>query len=697
LLYARSIAVVGASDSRKKMGGRVLLFLLRYGYDGRIYPLNPQSDEIFGLRCYPDIRSLPEAPDVVIMAIPKQLIYDPIAQCCERGVKNAVIISGGFAEIGDAGRSSQEKLKSLIQGSSLRVVGPNVIGVISTPNRMPIAATAGLEAGVLLDGSIGFVSQSGAMAGSFFNRAQDRNLGLRYMVSVGNEVDLELSDFVDYMIDDPGTSAIVCFVEGVRKAQRFIEVAEKAVQAGKPIIVLKVGCSERGSRAARSHTASLTGSDATYDAIFKQKGIIRVDTFDGLVETALLFSKTKAPAGEGLGVVSNSGGACGLLSDRSAAVGLSLPDLTPEVAARIAETMGLETIQNPVDTWAQQTGHPDMARVLAAYDTDPKITAVLGALGTSPDLDQVGQDLAAYARAGRKPVIAVPLAGSVALQATRHLDDTSAAVLSGIDETLKAIKGWFWRARFQAAAAERAEMPAGPPPQTIEKIRTCLAKRSGALTEPEAKQILAAYCIPITTEMVATSAADAAAAATRIGFPVVLKIVSPEITHKTEAKGIRLNLASEATVRAAYDDIMANARAYRPGARCEGVLVQEMVPGGLETIIGMSKDADFGPNIVFGLGGVFVELLRDVAVRHAPLNRWDAREMVREIRSYAVLEGARGQSRRDIAAIEDVILKLSRLAADLGDLIEEIDVNPLIVLADGAGAKAVDALMILKG
>jgi acetyltransferase len=291
----------------------------------------------------------------------------------------------------------------------------------------------------------------------------------------------------------------------------------------------------------------------------------------------------------------------------------------------------------------------------------------------------------------------MPLAGSVAQLATRFLDEVNAPVLSGTDEALKAIKCWFGHARFRAAAAERAEAQAGAPAQAVDKIRTRLTGRRGALTEPEAKQILAAYGIPITSEAVATSADEAAAAASRIGFPVALKIVSPEITHKTEAKGIRLNLGSETAVRTAYDEIVASARAFRSDAHIEGVLVQEMVPGGLETIVGMSKDADFGPNIVFGLGGIFVELLRDVAVRHVPLNRWDAREIVQEIRSYAILEGARGQSRRDIAAIEDVIQKLSQLAADLGDLIDEIDLNPLIVLADGAGAKVVDALMILKG
>jgi acetyltransferase len=359
--------------------------------------------------------------------------------------------------------------------------------------------------------------------------------------------------------------------------------------------------------------------------------------------------------------------------------------------------MGLDRIQNPVDTGGQQAGHADiMTRVLAAYDADPKISAVLAALATSPNLERAGQALAAYARTGSKPVIAMALAGSVALQATRPLDEVNVPVLSGTDEALKAIRCWFWQARFQRTAQERAEPFACASAPTVETIRVGLAGRHGALTEPEAKRILADYGIPITDEAVATSADEAAEAASRIGFPVVLKIVSPQITHKTEAKGIQLNLTSEAAVRAAYDEIVANARAYRPDAHIEGVLVQEMVPGGLETIVGMSIDRDFGSTIVFGLGGIFVELLRDVAVRHVPLNHWDARQMVREIRSYAILEGARGQPRRDITAVEDVILKLSRLAADLGDLIEEIDVNPLIVLADGAGAKVVDALMVLK-
>ncbi|MGQ9676143.1 MAG: acetate--CoA ligase family protein [Chloroflexota bacterium] len=699
LLYPRSIGVIGASDAMNKWGGRILTYLINYGYRGTVYPVNSKYREVMGLRCYPDLRSLPQAPDTVVMAVPNRFIPDLIKECAEIGARNAVIITSGFAETGEAGRGRQEEVKRLARQAGLRIVGPNCLGITSSSHRMALTASLALQAGVLLEGSIGFVSQSGAMAGSFLNRAQDRGIGLRYMISTGNEVDLELAEFIDYMVDDPGTEVIAAFIEGARNPGRLLKAFSKALQVNKPIVVLKVGRSERGSRSARSHTAALTGSDTAYDAIFKQNGVIRVDTFDGLLDTIKLLSKARLPKGSGIGVVTSSGGACGLISDRSQEIGVDIPDLTPTIAAEIAEAMGLDSVENPIDVGSAQSGGPEgevLLRIIKGYDADPKISALLAVLTTMPGLKPTGEALAAYARTDRKPVIVLSTAGSVADEALRIVEEAGIPVFQTMDEGLKAIKGWVWRARFMSGAEARTISSSRGPAPDVAAIKASLAGKKSALTEPEAKAILAAYGIPITKETVATSGRQAARIAREIGFPVALKIVSPDILHKTEAGGIKLNLKSEREVLAAFDEVMASARACKPTPRIEGALVQEMVSDGVEAIVGMSKDRDFGPTLMFGLGGVFVELLKDVAVRLAPINAWDASEMVREIKSYRVLEGLRGRAPRDVAAIEDVLLKLSRLTSDLADLIDEIDINPLMVLADGRGARAVDALIVLK-
>lgn len=696
LLYPSSVAVVGASESETKFGGRVLSYLVRFGFKGQIYPINSRHREILGLTCYPDIESLPEAPDVVVVAVPNRYIYDVLVQCCNRRVKNAVILSSGFAETGQAGRTRQEEIKYLASQVGMRIVGPNCLGIISSPHRMPLSATSTLQRGILLEGSIGFVSQSGAMAGSFLNRAQDRHVGLRYMISTGNEADLEIAEFIDYMVDDPGTAVIAAFIEGVRNPERFLQVADKALAAGKPIVALKVGRSERGASAARSHTGALTGTDGIYQGLFQQKGIVRVDTFEALLETAMLFSRAKLPGGDRIAVISSSGGAAGLVADHAAELGLNLVELTAETAAKVAGILGLERVQNPVDFGSMQSEDIGVVpRILEAYQQAPNVDAILGVMTTMPWLMPTAEAFVHHARNSCKPIVVLSMAGSLADDAIRVMEAEQIPVFLSSLDCLKAMRGWLWRADFLRDANARSNSPVIASPPHLDTIRAALAQ-APAITEPEAKSILAAYGIPITHEEVARTAVEAAQAAVRIGFPVAVKIVSPDIPHKTEARGILLNLMDEKAVARAFDEVIANAYAFCPKAEIQGVLVQEMVPRALETIVGVSTDEDFGPSVTFGLGGVFAELLRDVSVRLVPLDCWDAHMMIQEIKAYQVLGGVRGQARRDLFAVEDVLLKLSTLASDLHDCIDEIDLNPLMVLAQGEGVKVADALVVPK-
>ena len=697
LLYPRSVAVVGASDNPGKWGGRVLTYLVNYGFPGTIYPINNKYEQVLGLPCYPNLKALPRAPEVVALAVPHRFVPDIMGECAERGVKHVVVITSGFGEIGEEGRARQDRVASLAREAGIRLLGPNCLGLTSSAQRMALTATLALHAGVLLEGSIGLVSQSGALAGSFLNRAQDRHVGLRYMISTGNEADLELAEFIDYMVDDPEVKVIATFIEGVKNPARFLAAIDRAAEADKPIVALKVGRSERAARAARSHTGSLTGTDTAYDALFKQKGVVRVDTFDGLLETSMLLASASPPNGEGIGAVTSSGGACGLLADRSVEIGVKLADLSAATAASVAAVLGLETVQNPVDLLAQQSNDPaPLPKILAALAADENVAAILAAITTMPGLEALAETSVEYARGGRKPLLVLSTAGSVADEALQIVGRAGIPVFTAVDECLKAVRGWVWRARFRMGAEMRGTPPEGGAPADLEALRASLIRKGRPLTEPEAKAVLAAYGIPVTRERVAGSGRQAVECARAIGYPVALKIVSPDILHKTEAGALRLGLQTDEAVLAAYEEVVASARAHRPEARIEGVLVQEMVADGLEVVVGTARDADFGPLILFGMGGIFVELLRDVAVRLAPINRWDAREMVREIRAYPILKGARGQSRRDEAAVEDVLLKLSRLLSDLGDLVEEVDLNPLLVLADGKGAKVADALIVPK-
>jgi acyl-CoA synthetase (NDP forming) len=700
MLAPKSVAVVGASPEFGSVGGLVLSFLLKFGYRGNIYLVNPKYKELQGIRCYSSIKDIPEAVDTVLVGIPAKYVFQTIQDCASRGIKTAIIATAGFAELGGEGKKLQEELGQVIRQSGMRVCGPNCNGIVNFYEKTPLCFSRFLEAEKIVSGDVGFVTQSGALGGSFVNRAQDRNIGFTYYIAPGNEVDADIVDFMSFLVDDPNTKVVIAYVEQIRDAKKFFRVAKRAIEQEKPIILLKVGWTKTGATAAASHTGALAGADRVYDAAFKQNGVIRVEDLDDLLATAMLLSKTKLPQGNRVGILSSSGGGSIILADLCEKFGLTLPPLSETTKEKLRSLLPpFATVVNPMDlTWGAFRGGVEAEQnmfKLFAQDENLDIiifmmTMVAGDRARVRALNMVGT-----AEAVDKPFMTWWAAGNLATPGFKVLDESKMTLFKSPDRCIKAINATLnyasYRNRYSEIQSEGEKILSTP--VDVEKVKNILSQKDG-MTEHKAKLLLSCYGIPVTTEDMAFSGEQAVEIAEKLGYPVALKISSPQITHKSEAGGIQLNLSSESEVKKAYREIWKRCREYNPEAEIEGVLVQEMVGEGVEVIIGMSKDPTFGPTIMFGLGGIFVEILKDLTLRVLPITRRDAEEMIKEIKGYEILKGTRGKLRRDMDAIVDLLLKVSKLTMDWEGFISEIDLNPVIVFSDGKGAKVLDSLII---
>lgn len=709
LLHPRRIAIVGASPN-PGFAHSIQRALLRGGYDGEILPINPKYTDVLGVPAYPSLAAVDGTIDLAIIVVPNRLTFDMLDTCERVGVGAVNLIASGFAETpGDEeGQERQRRIREFAERTGIRIAGPNCLGNISVRNRMN--AKSGPYFGPLPAGPIAAVFQSGLLSYSLVSPLVDRNVGFTYVVTSGNEADLETADFIRYFIEDEETRVIGAFVEQFRDPTKLLEVADLAVERGKPIVVLKVGRSEGGRRAALAHTGSLVGSDEIADAVMRQHGIIRVGSIDEMLETLAIFHARKLPRGNGVATVFMSGGAAGLASDLGQDLGLHYPplaDTTRESLAKIIPSYG--TIDNPLDTTGQLWETPGgMQRAISALVEDPSLHVIVygrpfpGRMNVSAGGEFPG-DLPE--RFPEKLFLIMSIAGG----RHRHENypdekmeaptDTLDGIpfLQGIENSLRAIRSLLRYASFQQGRGTHTDAgPSGDAQRAREMIRSA---GSRPLVEREAKELLALYGIPVTREALATTADEAVAVANEIGYPVVLKVESPDIAHKTEAGGIALDLGSDDEVRDGFDRVIDNARRYAPDATINGVLVQEMVPSGREVIVGMTQDPDFGPAVALGLGGVFVETLHDVQIGVPPLTERNAREMLTRLRGYPILEGsgARGEGSADLAALIDVVLRFSRLCHDLRDVVAEIDINPLVVFEVGKGARVVDCLIVPDG
>ena len=699
----RSIAIIGASTDIRTINGKPLHYLQRHGFQGRLFPVNPKYSEITGLDCYPDIQSIDADIDLALIVVNYKLVPAMLAQCAAKQVPFVTIFSSGFAEAGEQGRRAQQEVAELAAKSGIRICGPNCQGGVDLFHPTAAAFSAALDPAPFQPGPVGFVTQSGALGYSIFNMAQESGIGFSYVVSTGNEMDLDAADFMDFMLDDENTRMVFAYLEGIRDGAKFIRLADKALTAGKPLAVLKVGRSETGSRAAASHTAALTGSDEVVDAFFRQKGIIRVDDVQGFIDLAKALKGTaRIPRGRGLGIVSISGGGGVLCADTAEECGLQVAALQPQTSAEIARNIPpFGSPVNPVDVTAQAINTAEgFANVIQAMLADPGVdglVVVVTMIVGEPGL-RMARDLVRLSRKAAKPIVVAWTAGPCLMEAPFAV--LNAAGVPLYQSPVRAVKALAQLMHYGAGRRDRlaSEIESQPPadvPPLPQALRELLSGSRRTLSERQSKQLLGAFGVATSRELLARSREEALAAAEKIGFPVAMKVDSPDILHKTEADAVRLGVPDPDRLAAAFDEILKNARAHHPAARINGVLVQEMVPAGVEVIVGMNRDPQFGPVLMFGLGGIFVEILKDVALRIAPIAREEAVRMIQGVRGYPLLTGARGRSKADIAALAETLVKVSRMAMALGPRLEQLDINPLVVLPQGSGVKVADALVIL--
>jgi acetate---CoA ligase (ADP-forming) len=690
LMLPRSIAIIGASQDATKIGGRPVDLLRRYGYAGKIYPVNPKAALVQGLQAYPSVDALPEAPDLAIIAVDAEKTPEAVEQCAARGVRSVVVFSSGFAELGEKGRAMQDRLQTAARRTGMRLLGPNCLGAVSIPERAIATFSIVIEHSMPAAGSLGIVSQSGNLGSYTMRMASDRGAGISRFMTTGNECDIDIADGIAWLARDPATKVVLCCFEACRDAGRLIAALTEARDAGKPVIALKVGTSEAGQAAAASHTGAMAGSDAVFDALLARYGAIRVRSIEELIDlghAASILLPDRLPKGPRLGIVTASGGFGVLLADAAQAVGLSLPELSEATQRTILDLVPFASARNPVDATAQMSSRPDMLqKILSAVVADDRCDAVVLPLPFSlhmPRLRSVYMETLRYIRAQypERPVILCVEGPPDALAELHSLGYPTIASFDGCCAIVAALM----RLEMAAKAPREAWQPA------IAKAAPLAA--DAFRHELGAKRAIAAAGIPVLTERLVTTADAAARAASEIRYPVVLKIASPDLPHKTEVGGVAIGLRSEAELRQAYVAMLESVGAKAPGATIDGVIVAPMAQGLSELILGSRVDPVFGPVVMVGLGGIFAEIVQDTAVQMAPVSEAQAMAMLKSLKAFAVLDGARGR-RTDLVAAARAIAALSRFAVAHADAVSEIDINPLLLKAEGEGAVALDALLV---
>ena len=692
----RSIAVIGASQDLITISGQPLHHLVSHQYAGRLYPVNPKYQEILGVKCYASIEALPETPDLALILINSSRAAEMLRACGKKGVRFAIVFSSGYSEVGGRGIEMQRELAAVAAEFDMGIIGPNCQGMLNAAGN--VYAGFGSVFFTAYDaGAVSMVSQSGGFGFSVMNLAsKDGGVHFRQMVTTGNEIGVSTLDFIEHFIDDAGTEVIAVYIEGLKDAHRLLEVGRRALAQKKPILAWKVGNSVQGARAAASHTANLGGAMALYQAAFRQSGIIQVEDIQDVVDYSRAFRCGKLPKGNRVAIITVSGGAGILMTDECVARGMQVPQLSAETTEKLrAIVPAFGSIQNPVDVTAAIFNDLSLIRrTLQAVLDDPNVDAIamINASLQGELADNIAIEITAIAAQTDKPIfLAWSARDELARAAYARLDALKiphykSPVRCG--RALAALSSY-------AASLRREELRLEEtvPVCFVPALKTQLVVKRYDWSEHFAKQALADYGIGVTREILVSNTAAAVEAARTLGYPVVLKVQSPDIPHKTEARAVRLGVDSDTAVALAFDEIMRNAQAYQADARIEGVLVQEMVAGGIETILGVTNDPLFGPAVMFGLGGIFAEVLHDVSFRLAPVTYSVALEMIDEIKGSAVLKGARGAAPADIDALAGAIVRVSAMAVDLQDHLAELDINPLFVLPKGQGVKAGDALL----
>jgi acyl-CoA synthetase (NDP forming) len=674
------VALFGASGDATKNTSRPQRFLRKHGYTGRILPINRGRDEIFGEKAYADLRAVTESVDHAFIMVPAQSVPDAIAQCCEKKVPVVTIFSDGFAETGAAGREKQEELLKLARASGVRLLGPNCIGLLDMHTHLVLSVNAVLEHAEIRPGATAIVSQSGSMMGALMSRGLGRGTGFSKLVSVGNESDLAVGEITDMLVDDADTRVILLFMETIRDAARLAHAARRAYAAGKPVVVFKLGRSEVGVELASSHTGAMTGSDDTAEAFFRANGILRVDMLETLFELPALISSQRPAARHRVAAMTTTGGGAATVVDRLGVLGVEVVPPTDQIVANLAQKKVGITRARLTDLTLAGARKEIYSAVLDEMLASGHCDLVLAVVGSSAQFQpHIAIDPILEAKRRNKPlaVFCAPQAdASLAL-----LSENGIAGFRTPEACADAIRAWRdWRAPVAPPAPEAARMAAA---------RKLLGGKQ-RLNEQEVCRVFGALGVPAAQSEVIKTPEQAV----KLDFPVVAKILSPDIAHKTEARAVRLNVATGKELAAACQEILVNARAYRQDARIEGILVQRMEKGLAEVILGYKRDPQVGPVVVLGVGGVLAEVYRDFALRLAPVSVEEAARMVEEVKGLAVIRGYRGLPRGDTAALARAVSDFSQLA-HLEPRVMEAEINPLIVKGEGEGCVAVDGLLVL--
>jgi acyl-CoA synthetase (NDP forming) len=684
MIRPHSVAVLGASGDPTRIGGRPIAYMLRQGFAGPIYPVNPSRPEVQGLRAYAAVSELPAVPDVAVVAVAARIAVQAVADLAAAGVKNAIVLTAGFAEVDAAGAAEQARMIAIAQAAGMRLLGPNCLGLFNAHIGFYPMFSSSFEGGWPTPGRIGIASQSGAYGTHLFAAMRDRGIGTPICVTTGNEGDVTIGDVIGWLAEDPGTDVIAAYAEGIREADSLVAALAAARAARKPVVMMKVGRSALGGAAAKSHTASIAGDDVVTDAVLAEFGVVRARTTEEMMDIAQTATRRIYPVGNTLGVFTVSGGAGVLISDAAEQLGLPMPEMPADAQARLKALIPFSSPRNPVDCTAQVFNDFAMLGQFAG-----SMVADGGYLSV----------LSFFSQVGGAPSVAPRLRAEMNAIRARHPDRLFVLSLLAppamlreyeadgfvvFEDPTRATVAIHAMGRFGDAFA--APAPAAPP--TVPSVVLPAVTPSEAV----AKALLARLGIPSAPEQTCASADEAVAAAERFGFPVVMKILSPDILHKSEIGGVLLDVADAGAVRAGHALLLERGAAVA-GAHIEGVLVARQLKGGVECILGIHRDPVFGPVAMFGLGGIFVEVLKDVVFRRCPFGADVAEAMIRSIRAAPLLLGARGRPPADVRALAAMLSRLSVFAHQAGPALRSVDLNPVFAMPDGQGAFAADAVI----
>jgi acetyltransferase len=691
LLYPKAVAVIGASRNPGKVGYAILANLVNGGFKGPIVPVNPDAKEVLGIPCYKSLDEYQGKIDLGVIVVGGKYVKDALQSCINAGAKSVIVITAGFREVNAAGAKAEEELVEICRASGVRMVGPNCLGVLNTDHHM----NATFAPSIPPPGSISVISQSGALCVAILDWAASRKLGLGKVISFGNKADLNEVDFIQTLAEDNATKVIAGYLESIKEGDKFLRIAEQAASI-KPVIILKVGITQAGAKAASSHTGSLAGADIAYGAAFKRAGVIRAENFEALFDYATAFDMQPLPNGERIAIITNAGGPGIMAADAAETLGLKMVSPSPDSDAKLRTFLpAAAAFGNPIDV----IGDADPERYVKAFEVmqeDEKIDAIVVVV-TPQNMTrplELAEKLAAAHR-GLKPVLASFMGGTEVAAAKEKLTTVGIPNYPSPDRAVTALRAMCdyaaWRRRPPRIVTR---FPVNR--RRVDRILHMQERSGGAqIGEVEAKEILRAYDFNVLAGQLARTTEESVEIAERIGYPVVLKISSPDIIHKSDFGGVRINLANAEQVRDAFDLMMLRIQKRAPNAHLRGVYVEKMGQRGREVILGMTRDPQFGPMLMFGLGGIFVEVMKDVTFHLAPITAEEAMQMLKGTRSYALLQGARGQAPVDLDAIAGALQRISQLVTDYPQ-VTELDINPFIVGPVGVQAYVADARMTLS-